>query len=316
MDFELKTLLDDFGFSAEERAQAEALLTPKLDKVKSRFMAQADYSRGKDQLAKENLELEKKELSLDSEFARIAQYEKNLGHAMGVEDVTQVAPALKRMIEDMTAHQARVTKLEADLKKYGEDYGFTPDLTPPKTPPVHSTTRPNGGADLDTARFLTHEQFNQEVAAYPFLAAELHDLGVKHQQLFGSPLGDTTAIVKAALDSAREAEKYKDPGRLKKIDQVWEEKYNVAQKRTEIAKAAEDTRVEQRVQEELTKRASQQHSSPIPNAGLPGSPALSRKFEPVVKDAQIAARPSVASERRGVDAALEKFGTYYGGQSQ
>lgn len=304
MDFELKTLLDEFGFTAEERTQAEVLFTPRQDKAKKLFMAQANYSREMDKL-------KKNENALNAEFTRIAEYEASLGKAIGVEDVNQVAPRLNSLIVEHRDAVARATALEVELRKQANDFGFTPTI------PVAGTGGGAGGGrqDIDTSRFLTKDALNVELQDYPLLPAALHDLGVKHQKLFGVPLEDTSELTVLAMQSAREAAKYKDPSRQRSVEQIWEEKFNVPAKRAEVAAVNKEAEFQTRLQEEKIKWGSQSQNSSVPNSGIPGSPILSREFKPVVP---AGTNPVVNAGNggRGVDAALKNFGNYYGGQSQ
>jgi hypothetical protein len=132
-----------------------------------------------------------------------------------------------------------------------------------------------------------------------------------HQKLFGAPLENATELVAASLQSAQDAIKYRDPAREKSPQQIWEEKFNVAGKRTEIAEAGVQDRINKAIEEDRIKRASQNPNSGVPNTGLPGSPVVGAGFKPVVTDKAVHAQ----DQNRGVAGAMSKFGTYYGGQA-
>jgi len=313
MDFDLKIFLDDLKLTPEERTQAEALFTPRVDVLKSRVMAQADYSRNMDNLRKLKDGLTAKETAIENDFARVAQFEAKMGEILGTSDVNQVAPALQTLLTDRETLKAQYAAMEAELKKHAGEYGFEfkpPVGGTPNTPntPVHKQNT------VDTTKFVTRDEVTADLrSTYPQVAAQIHDINIQHTKLFGAPLENASELVALSMQSAQDAIRFRDPSREKTPSQIWQEKYNVSGKLAEVAEAGIQARIAKGIEEDRIKRASQQGNSPIPNAGLPGSPVIGAQFKPVVDATKVV---NAGNQNRGVEGAMQRFGTYYGGQSQ
>lgn len=106
---------------------------------------------------------------------------------------------------------------------------------------------------------LVYQKDQQNMAALAMLTpAAVHDLSVKHQQLFNEPLADVTSLIKDATASG------------KNIEEIWAEKYQVAERIQKLDAERVEAEVQTRVKAELAKALSGQ----VVNGGvgtLPGS---------------------------------------------
>lgn len=106
---------------------------------------------------------------------------------------------------------------------------------------------------------IAYQRDQQNMAALAMLTpAAMNDLAVKHQQLFGEPLADMTSLIKDATSSGRS------------IEDVWTEKYQVAERMQKLDAERVEQEVQTRVKAELAKALSGQ----VVNGGvgtLPGS---------------------------------------------
>lgn len=312
MDFELTKLLDDLGFTAEERVTAEALLTPRVEKVKKTFMAQSDYSKNMDLVRRLQADAKRKEELADNDMVAITNFQSKVAQALGVTDINQAIPKLNEFITNHSALTAREQAVVAELKKQAGEYGFEfklPDgSTPNPNPNPNPAPRPN--AAVDTSRFVTRDDVANDLrSTYPQVAAQIHDLSIQHQKLFGAPLENASELVALSMQSAQDAVKFRDPSREKTPQQIWAEKFNVAGKQQEIAEAGVQARINKAIEEDRIKRASQNGGSPVPNAGIPGSPVIGHGFKPVVDAGKVSQSGDAG---RGVAAAMANFGTHYG----
>jgi hypothetical protein len=113
---------------------------------------------------------------------------------------------------------------------------------------------------------------------------KLISLAAKHQTMFGTPLDDE-GLVDRAIQNQRG------------IEQEWEETYKVADKRAEIATAAQETH-DQRVREEERAKVLSELKLPETRPGVPTSP-VSTMFKDNVA--------STEGHESGLQAALQAF---------
>lgn len=133
-------------------------------------------------------------------------------------------------------------------------------------------------------RNVTELQWNtdkQQLAALSILSpAAQHDLAVRHQKLYGTPLENMTEIVQESANTGQP------------LEQVWAAKYNVTERLQQLENERIESTVSQRVDAELAKRMSAGiiGGTTGVNANQMQSPFLQRMPAPVEGQA---AQPSV-----------------------
>lgn len=262
MAFDLKTWLSGLaatgGLSPEDVALLEGKLgnpniVAAIQQLHDGGLRQSDYDRKMNELK--------------------AQTQREMDRLKGIENgLTNWQKEAQAKVDEATRRYTEATttraQYEAALRRVATDYGIDvetllPAAVPPPSPnPPAAPARTEPPAEDVTKKF--QDQLDQAKRVFPFLPAELYDLGVEHQRLFGEPLSETTKIVQLAVEQS------------KPIREVWEETYKVADRRQTVAaeaQAAHDKQVaDEAVKAYISKNATPGYQQPI---GGPRSPVLS-----------------------------------------
>jgi hypothetical protein len=238
----LKELNADGVLSAEELTALQGTLSKPqvLKKIEEGTLRQSDYSRKMGELQQKERETVALQTSL-KEWKATAD----------------------KQIEasNLTAKQKeqRLAQIEASVKAKASEYGLDiaeiipPESTTGTTPSATTETTPN-------PRYVPREDWEKAQAEmarnYPLLPAMLQDLSVRHRKLFGTDLEDTTSLVRKAMESQ------------KRVEDVWEETFEVTKKRQEIQEADVTRRIAEAVAaKENQLRSELQLPAPRPEAG-------------------------------------------------
>ena len=255
MAFDLKGFYKDLGFTPEEEAAVSAVLD-KPERVKvleGNQLRQSDYSREKDKLAKAEGDLDAAKKRLDAEaleWAGLSAAEKA--------QATELRDSLDKA-------QAKVLMLTQRVERIAADAGLDPkkalegieQVVPPKKdepPPV------------DTSKFVGLDQFGS-MSEYLFnLGLEIPAIAAEHLELTGERL-DTRAFREEIQARAKTKGANLDPR------SIWEEKYQIPQKRDEKSKAAREAELKQAEQRGF-ERAKSEAALPVPPSHGLHSPVL------------------------------------------
>lgn len=162
-----------------------------------------------------------------------------------------VLPTLQKVQQDTIAAAAEAASAKAQLSKAKEMYGFdlptdvptvvTGSTALPNSPVATAPTSPAATrSDLpDLSNYITADRFAQEANVVGSAIADVQDLAFEHIALFGY----NKPINMAGLRQKAVAEK-------RPIREIWERELHVADRKGEIAAAAESERVK-KYQEEL-----------------------------------------------------------------
>ncbi len=198
----------DGSLSKEEREAALKVLgkDPKIVKrIEEGTLRQSDYSR-------KQAELKKKEDETANMIAANQEWRK------GAE------AKLTKALSDLESERTTRAQYEARVKKIADEYGIDPaEITVPgataaAADPVATAPKKEPAPD-----YVTREVFDQFSGIQTQLPAAIMDLAAEHFDLFGKPLKGATGLVKKALDTG------------KPLRAVWEEEFQVANRRDELA---------------------------------------------------------------------------------
>lgn len=265
------------------RSAAEA--NSKTDEfLKGSVLRQSDYSRNSADLQKAKTDFEKTQKDLADKEVALTKFQTELGQWKQGAD-TQIIAAQK----DRESAEVKATAALARLQRIGVQHGIDEsewklgdtDFTPAKKDDT-----------VDTSKFITSEKLNEIVSKgtrdAAVLDAIIYDLGEEHRELFGKRLPAPAALVQEALATG------------KTLTGLWEEKYGVQAKRSEIAEKAITDRISAGVEAEVTRRMS--------DASLPGAHLMGARDDlqgaPVFKEGGL---PAPTSEGGGVSAAIAAF---------
>lgn len=142
---------------------------------------------------------------------------------------------------------------------------------------------------IDTSEFLKKQEAQEAMMNALKVQNRLMFIGAQHQKLFGTPLEDAELIDRAVT-----------AGRT--LDEEWEDRYKVADKKAELAKAEQEAH-DQKIREEERSRVLSELKLPEQRSGAPTSPVLNEFYKP---------KQDVNDSKSGVQAALEAYsaGTY------
>jgi hypothetical protein len=238
------------------------------------MLRQEDYSGHMNQLAADRKKQE-------------AEYvEKNAGadrfQASLVTFKSEADEAVKKANAQVTAaEQARASqtqRMQSLAAQYGiEDTELAAAIAagpaPAANPPVGGPA-PSGVSDEVLKGYVKAEDFNKGARQYVDLTAVLNDMADEHLELFGTRLS-RKELVDEALSTG------------KTIEQVWEAKYNVTERRTQLTKET----VEKHDAELVAKTAADTEARVRSELQLPpqrkrddetASPVLTRQFKPEI----------------------------------
>lgn len=187
-----------------------------------------------------------------------------------------VVPKLSQVYQDAINANTRAAGLEARLKS-AKEYGFlADDVDIPGSPKLDANGRPVASGDPNPnpnprntdGQYVSRQDFSTAVESIPDMLANLTEITGQHALLFSAPL----VGMKEMIDEARK--------RKINVKQVWEEKYKVSDKRTELAATAQAAHDKKIAEEAVTKYRSEQ-SNPHTRSIMP---SRSPHFTPATED--------------------------------
>jgi hypothetical protein len=204
---ELEWLKQQSGLTDDELNAYEAI----LGDVKFKQMLQ--------KVIEANQALEQAKTKAEQDFERLSmQYQ------------SEYLPALRDATQQAVEAEAKRAAAEAKLSKF-KDFGFNfddpqQDKQPPRAP---GSPDPNPASTSN----LTKEDLSRLSDQQAAMVLALQDLNAEHFSLFGSPLGNTQELV-------AEVNRQRMMGNKGfTLKHAWEQKFNVAAKRAEIAAEAQ-----------------------------------------------------------------------------
>jgi hypothetical protein len=217
------------------------------------FLAKEDYGRvireasaNRDALAQERAQV--------ADLAKkVNDYDQHLQSAYLPRD------QFEQVTQERNLLQAQLDQLKTAYPQVVEDLGLTPIGGNSQMNNQQQNQNGNGNGQHSAPpapvqspiRNVSEPFFNQQMQQAQALAvltpAALHDLSVKHQQLFGSdkPLTNMTALVNQSLEQG------------KTLEQVWAETYDVPAQITKLENDRIEQLVQQRTESEVAKRIGQ-----------------------------------------------------------
>ena len=158
---------------------------------------------------------------------------------------------------DLEAARVKEAQLVERMKRLGTQYGVPDEEL---NIPTSATLAASAAAvpTFDEKRFVNRDEAERELRGSLFFQAELDDLIDEHKQLFGKGFKKAEFTAKA-LKVAGTA------GNTKKLRDIWEEEFKVADKRKEIQDKDVEARIATAVQDRETKiRSELQLPAPRP----------------------------------------------------
>jgi hypothetical protein len=257
----------DNALSPEEKAQLQKLLSKDKvkDRVKDGYLMRQDYSR-------KTAEVATARKKLDEDHKRLLEWEK------------QAREKVEKLNSDLEARNVSLAQYQARMQRIADDYGIEiKDL--PGMDGNHGTaaaaaaaeSQQGGAAATDPKfmeRFETFEkQFQTAGRAFPEIAAELYELGIEHQELFGKPLKNSRELVKKAMGGGLT------------LRAAWEQDHKVPERRNEILREQIRGEEREKIEAEFRQRTSELTlGGDRTKAPTPESPVLSRNFKPQIPD--------------------------------
>jgi hypothetical protein len=244
--FDLKTWLTEIGIGGDDLSLIETKLAPAAGKIQSGYLAQADYSRKMDEVAKLQRDIEAKDQRLAAEAAEWA----------GMTATEQAAnKTLKASIDKLEGQKLALTqRLRATAEGAGIDP--TPLLADLDAAPVTKSNEPAASA-VDLSKYVTGEQHAALAGMAVRLPAQLMAIAREHRALTGEDVNEE-AIIQEIETRARTR------GNQKSLNprEVWEEMHGIPAKRAEKQEAGIQARIDAAKEEGRMEAISQ--------AALPG----------------------------------------------
>ncbi len=246
---ELEAWLKTVPFSAD----AQALIAKELEKedvatkVRESVLARSDYSRHMD-------ELRAKEQSLAADTqAKVAEAQSLLNSNVEWKKKNEgvLASAVRKAEQaeaTLAAHQAKIRTWQEQGLLSEEDIA---DIAAARA--ASAQVPPSAPPPAETKKYVTPDEFNKEVANLVYGFANFNDIADEHQRLYGSPLKRTELVA--------EMMKSQQAGRPKSLEEVWEEKFKVSEKRKEIERLDWEKQKEDAIQAALIKDRSERSVS-------------------------------------------------------
>ena len=256
-----------------------------VDKIQAGQMRQSEFSKRMNdwqaETAAAKQAAEEAQAKYQAELQKLSQWE-----ADGNAEIAKYADAAKAAEKQRLETEAALRKLQKEYELSDDDLGLKLENQPVNNAPA-----------FDASKYMTVEQAqklinqnNLEVAKvmteYP---AKLHGLVRRHSELFPGELLDIEGL-------------YNDFRKTNKpLDQLWEEKYKIPEKRAEIAEAAIQKR-EADAEQRGYKKAMESMNAPVSSFDPSGarSPAL-RQFGAQGEGLK------PAEQLSGVDKAMRRF---------
>jgi len=231
-------------------------------------LAKSDYTRRVQEVAATEQRLATEQAALTALSTRVSEYDAYLQQnylprdqyesvvaernrlATQFEQLSQHYPSL---VEDLGLPSHNSQGAQTDMNNQNPTQPAAPAALSAPVNPIQHVTQ------------LAWNQDKQNLAALAMLSpAAQHDLAVRHQQLFNTPLANMTEIVNKAASTGRA------------LEEVWAEDYKVPERQQQLQAEHLEATVKQRVDEEMAKRASAMalNGGGIPNNGGMISPFL------------------------------------------
>lgn len=256
MAFDLKAFYKELGFTDEEASAVSAVLDKpeRIAILEKNQLRQSDYSKAMNTLKGDQAKLADAQKRLDAEAAEWASLSASEKAAS-----TELRDKLNASEQRVLALQQRVTKIATDtgldVQKALEGIDQAPPKEPAKEQPV-----------IDTSKLVGVEQFGS-MSEYLFnLSVELPMLAQEHFELTGERL-DTRALKAEIAKRATTKGANLDPRA------IWEETYQIPQKREAKATAAIDQRIKD-AEARGYERARSEAALPVPPSQGHRSPLL------------------------------------------
>ncbi len=195
----------------------------------------------------------------------------------------------QRDLEDARVKEAQlVERMKGLATRYGvpEDELNIPVSAAPASPAAPAVPA------FDEKRFVSREDGERELRGTLFFQAEIDDLMDEHRAMFGKGFKKAEFTAKALKVAGT-------PGNTKKLRDIWEEEFKVADKRKELQDKDVEARIASAVQERETKiRSELQLPAPRPQ----------EQHSPIVQKFAHAAVDPKTDPGRGLRNALAAFG--------
>ncbi len=286
-DFDLKQWIAeikaDGGLPDDQVTQLESILgTDKAKSVLKRSVSNhKDWTRKTMEAADLRKQADADRAAMEQEKQQLQQWQ------AGVQ--SQLDDAYKQYQESNISAATLKAKVQTIASRYGID---PKELLEGELPPETQPTKGTPVANIDVSKFVTADdldkQFGRLKSMDSRIQAQIWDLGVEHQKLFGTPLENVSAMVDEALGS-------KEPITLRAM---WEKKHNVQAKRDELLRAQIRQEEHEKVDAELRTKYSAQ-SADGQRAFMPQMPQ-SEAYKKLMGDAKI-------PDRNGSDKSMARI---------
>jgi len=173
----------------------------------------------------------------------------------------EFVPEMRKVTQDALRAQAEAAAANAKLAK-AREYGIVPEDTTPAAPPADPNAPPRAPGSPDP-NLITRDDFGRFSQSQSNVIITLNDLNAEHFKLFGTPLGETQALVDEATRQRTLGNKNYS------LKQAWEAKYNVQAKRDEIAKAERQKEIDAAVAADRKAQAEKNGANPNMRSGRP-----------------------------------------------
>jgi hypothetical protein len=191
----------------------------------------------------------------------------------------EVLPKVSSTYQDAINWRTRATAAEERLKA-AKEYGFladgatlpsagapttVPGVNPvPGSPGAPALAAPANPSPAFDTRYVPAADFTKAVNDIPDMLGRLTKMSNEHFSLFGSPLLDVDTLITQARNEK------------KNVQQIWEAKYKVTERRAEIEKKRQDDH-DKTVGEEYVRKYLSDHGQPFT---APGRPSVASQFTP------------------------------------
>jgi hypothetical protein len=191
--------------------------------------------------------------------------------------------------KDLEDARIKEAQLVERMKRLGTQYGVPEEEL---NIPVSVAPVAPAAPAFDEKRFVSREDGERELRGTLFFQAEIDDLMDEHRAMFGKGFKKAEFTAKALKIAGQ-------PGNTKKLRDIWEEEFKVAEKRKEIQDKEVDARIASAVQERETKIRSELQ--------LPAPRPQEQHSQVVQKFTRSAVDPK-SDPQRGLRAALAAWG--------
>lgn len=232
---ELEWLKDKSGLSDEELKAMEAVAGH------AKFIGMLQKMIGENEAAiKDKEDAEKSRLELDRVYKE------------------EYIPEMRRVTQDALSANARAAAAEAAIQQ-AREYGIVPPEVKP-SPAAADSPRAPGSPDPNS---ITRDDFGRFSAAQSRTIIALNDLNAEHFKIFGSPLGDTQGLVDEV------ARQHTLGNKAFTLQNAWENRHHVAEKRAEISRAERQKEIDAAVAAARKEDAEKFGANPNLRSGQP-----------------------------------------------